>query len=84
MPELTNCYNISRENGCSDVSFFASLSVPAILLIKLLVIVRNKYRKIPNISPGLINIFKYIWWCLYSGGLIFGGHIMLVSAYSRV
>ena len=69
MPELTNCYNISRENGCSDVSFFASLSVPAILLIKLLVIVRNKYRKIPNISPGLIDIFKHILVGLNSGEL---------------
>ena len=31
------------------------------------------YRKIPNISPGLIDIFKHILGGLYSGGLIFGG-----------
>ena len=26
------------------------------------------YRKIPNVSPGLIEVFKHFW-----GGLIFGG-----------
>ena len=41
----------------------------------------QEYRKIPNISPGLIAIFKHILGGLYSGGLIFGGHFVLVSEY---
>ena len=32
-----------------------------------------KYRKIPNVSPGLIEVFKHFLGGLYSGGLIFGG-----------
>ena len=44
------------------------------------------YRKTPNISPGLIDIRKHVWGAyirggLYSGGLIFGGHFVLVSEY---
>ena len=31
------------------------------------------YRKIPNVSPGLIEVFKNFLGGLYSGGLIFGG-----------
>ena len=31
------------------------------------------YRKIPNVNPGLIEVFKHFLGCLYSGGLIFGG-----------
>ena len=31
------------------------------------------YRKIPNISPGLIEVRKHFLGGLYSGGLIFGG-----------
>ena len=31
------------------------------------------YRKIPNVSPGLIEVFKHFLGGLYSGGLIFGG-----------
>ena len=31
------------------------------------------YRKIPNVSPGLIKVFKHFLVGLYSGGLIFGG-----------
>ena len=43
-----------------------------------------KYRKIPNISPGLIEVRKHFLGGLYSGGayirgrLIFGGHFVLV------
>ena len=37
------------------------------------------YRKIPNISPGLIDIFNHILGGLYSGGLIFGRKFVLVS-----
>ena len=48
-----------------------------------------KYHKISNISPGLIDIFKHILGSLYSqglifGGLIFGGHFVLVFAYSKL
>ena len=32
-----------------------------------------EYRKIPNVSPGLIEVFKHFLGGLYSGGLIFGG-----------
>ena len=32
----------------------------------------EKYRKIPNVSPKLIEVFKHFWGGLYSGGLIFG------------
>ena len=39
------------------------------------------YRKIPNISPGLIEVRKHFLGGLYSGGLIFGGHLVLVSEY---
>ena len=44
------------------------------------------YRKIPNISPGLIEVRKHFWGGLYSGGLIFGrlifgGHFVLVYEY---
>ena len=31
------------------------------------------YRKIPNISPGLIRVRKPFWGGLYSGGVIFRG-----------
>ena len=37
------------------------------------VIYIKKYRKIPNISPGLIEVRKHFLGGLYSGGLIFGG-----------
>ena len=40
-----------------------------------------KYRKILNVSPGLIEVFKHFFGGLYSGGLIFGGHFVLVSEY---
>ena len=45
-----------------------------------------RYRKVPNISPGLIEVRKHFLWGLYSGGLIFeglifGGHFVLVSEY---
>ena len=40
-----------------------------------------KYRKIPNKSPRLIVIRKHILGGLYSGGLIFGGHFVLVSVF---
>ena len=33
----------------------------------------NKYRKIPNVSPGLIEVFKHFLGGLHSGGPIFGG-----------
>ena len=33
------------------------------------------YRKIPNVSPGLIEVFKHFLGGLYSGGLIFGGGV---------
>ena len=39
------------------------------------------YRKIPNVSPGLIEVFKHFLGGLYSGGLIFGGHFVLVGEY---
>ena len=35
-----------------------------------------RYCKIPNISPGLIEMRKH-----FLGGLIFGGHFVLVSEY---
>ena len=43
------------------------------------------YRKIPNISPGLIEVRKPFLKGLYSGGLIFGGEFVLVvrEAYIR-
>ena len=31
------------------------------------------YRKIPNVSPRLIEVFKHFLGGLYSGGLMFGG-----------
>ena len=45
-----------------------------------------KYRKISNITPGLMKVFNhilgaYIRWGLYSGGLIFGGTFALVFEY---
>ena len=33
----------------------------------------NIYRKILNVSPGPIEVFKHFLGGLYSGGLIFGG-----------
>ena len=45
------------------------------------------YRKIPNISPVLIEVRKHVLGALYSAGLIFrgrlivGGHFVLVSEY---
>ena len=36
----------------------------------------RKYREIPNISPRLIEVRKH-----FLGGLIFGGHFVLVSEY---
>ena len=39
------------------------------------------YRKIPNISPGLIEGRKHFFGGLYSGGLKFGGYFVLVSEY---
>ena len=39
------------------------------------------YRKILNISPGLIEVHKHFLGGLYSGGLIFRGHFVLVSEY---
>ena len=33
----------------------------------------RSYRKIPNLSPGLIEVRKHFLGGLYSGGLIFGG-----------
>ena len=46
------------------------------------------YRKIPNISPGLIAIFKHIFGGLFGGayiygGLIFDGHFVLVFKYQN-
>ena len=48
-----------------------------------------QYHKIPNISPGLIELRKHILEDLYSGGLIFeglifGGLFLLVSACQDV
>ena len=47
-----------------------------------------RYHKIPNISPGLIEVRKHFLegftfggGGLYSGGLIFGGHFVLVCEY---
>ena len=46
------------------------------------------YRKTPNMSPGLIEVRKHFFGGLYSSGLIFGGgglilggHFVLVSEY---
>ena len=46
------------------------------------------YRKISNMSPMLIDLFKPIFGGLYSGlliigGLIFGGHFVLVFVYQN-
>ena len=47
----------------------------------------GKYRKPPNISPGLIFVRKHFWWAytfffggggLYTGGLIYGQDFALV------
>ena len=40
-----------------------------------------RYCKIPNISLGLTEVRKHLLGGLYSGGLIFGGHFVLVSEY---
>ena len=40
-----------------------------------------QYRKIPNISPGLMEVCKHFLGGLYSRGLIFGGHFVLVPEY---
>ena len=44
-----------------------------------------EYRKISNISPELVDIFKHILGGFYSGEvwgrLIFGGNFVLVYAY---
>ena len=39
------------------------------------------YRKIPNISPGLIEVRKHFWGFMF-GGLIFGG-LIFGGAYIR-
>ena len=39
----------------------------------------KEHGKIPNISPGLIDISNHILIGLYSGGLIFGRKFVLVS-----
>ena len=44
------------------------------------------YRRMPNVSPDLIEIFKHIlggfyFDGLYSERLIFGGYFVLLSAY---
>ena len=39
------------------------------------------YRKISNLSPGLIDIFKHLLGDLYWSELIFGGHFVLVAAF---
>ena len=39
------------------------------------------YRKISNLSPGLIDIFKHLLGDLYWRELIFGGHFVLVAAF---
>ena len=42
----------------------------------------GKYRKIPNKSPGHIEVRKHFLGGLYSGGgLRFGGHFVLLSEY---
>ena len=61
--------------------------MPGFLLLKVSSIMQSQkeiifnYRKIPNISPGLIEVRKHILGGLYSGGLIFGGHFVLVFEY---
>ena len=48
------------------------------------------YRKIPSISPGIIEVRKHFLEGLYSGGayirggVIFGGHFVLVSEYQEL
>ena len=46
------------------------------------------YRKIPNISPGLIDILNTFLGLIFRGlifvGLIFGGHFVSVSKFSRL
>ena len=40
-----------------------------------------KYRKIPNISPGLVEVRKTFLGDLYSEGHIFGGHFVKTSKF---
>ena len=54
------------------------------LLKILLPILKRTFRKILNIGPELIPIFKHILNGLYSEGIIFGGHFVLVYAYQRL
>ena len=39
------------------------------------------YRKLQNVSLGLIGILRPIFGDLYSGGALFGGHLVAVLAY---
>ena len=56
------------------------ISVPLTTSFQILDELFLRYRKIPNVSPGLIEVFKHFLGGLYSGGLIFGGHFVLVSS----
>ena len=45
--------------------------------------IESKYRKPPNISPGLIFVRKHFLVGLYTGGLIYGG-LIYGRAYIRI
>ena len=55
-------------------------------LVSIEIFLKDKNRRIPNISPGLIEVRKHIWGAYIRGayirrGIIFGGHFVLVSEY---
>ena len=89
-----NSHFISHFSGtfsytCKSVlaGYLGSRSEPARdkhVACKLFIRENISYRKIPNISPDLTDIFYAHFGGLIFGGLIFGGHFVLVSAFSRL
>ena len=72
---IRNVRKIRKENF---TKFFDGVSIFGQKMAKLGVdckirIILLRYRKIPNVSPGLIKVSKHFLVGLYSGGLIFGG-----------
>ena len=64
------------QDACGSLEIFHTLMAATVSNGYL----EETYRKIPNISPGLKEVRKHFLGGLYSGGLIFGGHV-LVSQY---
>ena len=84
---LRDVHRPSLKHVCSPVQVDLVSEVLQIdLTTPVLLKEREKYRKIPNLSPGLINIRKHFLaglysGGLYSGGLIFGLHFVSVPQY---